>query len=364
MVQFIERPKSSGQRLFEGFQAASEQFPDLINRLKKPGIENAENERIKELTGKDVSGLTPEMKKLYLEKYAKNPQHDQIKKSLIANGVPEEDADLYTMLTVGGQTQFAKDILEGKKRSHVSPENKSFSSPEEEIDDLEKMQKNQDVGLTPADRVKRESERFKTGLPVYQKTIEKLRSLRHTKNNLSIIEDLAKSDKLPKGLGRLNVDAEGNLKIPFLASTEAERFVKTINEFATGAKDTYGSRVTNFDLAQYLKQFPSLLNSKEGIKQLVEQLRIINDINSVYYKNLKDVFDKSGGTRKIDADIAEMLSEKKSEKEVSRLSKKFAEIGTEKSLPPAHKNKGERFQDEETGDIFISDGRNWVKEEK
>ena len=135
---------------------------------------------------------------------------------------------------------------------------------------------------------------------------------------------------------------------------------RSINEFAAGAKDTYGSRVTNFDLAQYLKQFPSLMNSEEGMKQLVDQLKIVNDINSVYYKNLKNVYERAGGVRKIDADIAESLAEKMSEKQVEKFSKKFADIGSFPSLPNPSEFKGRKIKDEETGQILMSNGTDWV----
>jgi uncharacterized protein YktA (UPF0223 family) len=227
---------------------------------------------------------------------------------------------------------------------------------------LDEYIKEQDLGLTPAERVKRGAERYKTGLPVFQQAGDKLRAITHNKRNLDTLDNLLKSGNLPKGLGRLNVDSDGNLKLPFLASREAQRFVKVINEFASGAKDTYGSRVTNFDLTQYLKQFPNLLNSAEGVKDLIEHIDIVNDINSVYYKNLKNVFDKAGGVRNIDADIAESLAEKKSEKQIEKLSEKFNKIGTVEKLPAAHKNKGESFQDDETGEVYVSDGTSWIKQ--
>lgn len=315
----------------------------------------------------------------FYEKMKLNKQkdvHGLSEKDLLESGVSPEDAKLFSKFTVGGQTQLAKDILESRKRggsstdaesqqqsSNENPQSESQDNEETPEQDIRGYLRDQDKGLTPSERIRRGAERYKTGLPVYQSAGDKLRSLSHTKRNLDILKDLSKSNKLPSGLGRLNVDEDGNLKLPFLASKEAQRFVKTVNEFASGAKDTYGSRVTNFDLAQYLKQFPNLLNSKEGINDLVEHINIINDINSVYYKNLKSVFDRSGGVRNIDTDVAESLAEKKSQKEIEKLTKKFAQIGTSEKLPAAHKNKGISFQDEETGEIFKSDGTSWIKQE-
>lgn len=343
-----------------------------VERLIDKRIQDQENEGLKRLTGKDFSGVSPQMKKVYLEKYNRTPQHERVIESLLNQGVSPEDAELYAMLTTGGQTAFVKDLLESKKRgfSPVSQSSNQMQPQKELVQDAEKEAEeemnqiiaDQDLGLTPAEKVKRGAERFKTGLPIYQAAGDKLRSFAHQKRNLDILEELRQSKKLPKGFGRLNVDSEGNLKFPFLSSKEAQRFVKIVNEFASGAKDTYGSRVTNFDLAQYLKQFPNLLNSDKGIKDLIQHIKIVNDINAVYYKNLKEVFDKSGGVRGIDADVAQSIAEKKSEKQIQKLVKKFDDIGFEDKLPAANKNKGQRFQDEDTGEIYVSDGTSWIKE--
>jgi hypothetical protein len=291
-------------------------------------------------------------------------------------GIDPKDASLYSKLTTGGQTQFAKDLLESRKRGvkHFTDsalkslkkleegQEEEFENPlepEQERDELEEYLSERDQGLTPSERVKIASERYKTGLPVAQEANNKLKTFSRDKERFQILKDLESSKKLPKNFGRLNVDNEGNLRFPFASSPEAQRFVKTINEFSSGAKDTFGSRVTNFDLVQFLKRFPNLLNSEEGRKQVVQQMEIVNQINSTYYKNLKNILDKAGGVRNIDIDIAESLAEKASEPKIQELSKKFSEIGRFPTLPSAEQHKGRKIKDEETGEILESDGKNW-----
>ena len=89
-------------------------------------------------------------------------------------------------------------------------------------------------------------------------------------------------------------------------------------------------------------------------------MKIVNEINSEYYKNLQDVFAKSGGARKIDADVAQDFAERKSEKRISELVKKFDEIGEFTSQPAASEFKGRKIRDKNTGEILISDGTNWT----
>lgn len=317
---------------------------------------NREDEAIKRLTGKDLSGLPPDLKRTFAERLAKNPELESLKRALMEEGVPESEADLYSMLTQGGQTAYIKDLLEQKKRSAKrKPIEFSESDLADEIFE-------EDEGLTPSERVKIGSERFKSGLPVRTQALDKIRASHRNQERFKILESLAKSKKLPSDIGRLNVKEDGSLRLPFAASPESQRFVKTINEFAAGAKDTYGSRVTNFDLAQYLKQFPSLTNSEKGIKQLIEQLKIVDEINSEYYKNLNKVFDKAGGARRIDADRAQSLAEKMSQNRVDELVSKFENIGRFTSMPEASEFTGKKIRNKETGEVLISNGRDWIPE--
>lgn len=292
------------------------------------------------------------------------PKEDlqRTKEALISHGISPEDADLYARLTTGGQTQFAKDILEQRKRGEKAV-NKIQEREVEPEAELEEVLSTQDEGLTPAEKISRGKERYTSGLKIYQEAGTKLRGMTRDKQNLDILNKLNASGKLPKNFGRLNVDKEGNLKFAFLGTPEAQRYQKTLNEFSTGAKDTFGARVTNFDLAQYLKRYPTLLNTEEGRRQLLQQMKIVNDINSVYYKNLKDIYDKAGGVRKVDADVAESLAERKSEKRINDLVQKFDAIGEPTSMPSASENKGRKIRNPETGEVLISDGENWIPEE-
>ncbi len=307
-------------------------------------------------------------------------QADQKNYEKIKEAFGEKFADVWLATGQGERTALTKAALEARSRGidldellglasqgtsgDTQQEMPEISkSPEKAVaEELKSIKQTQDEGLTPSEKVARGKERYSTGLKEYQEAGTKLRSSTRDKERLDIIESLNKSDKLPKDLARLNVDKEGNLKFPFLASADSQRYVKTLNEFSSGAKDTFGSRVTNFDLSQYLKRFPTLLNTSEGRKQLIDQMKIVNQINSIYYKNLKNIYDKAGGVRSIDSDTAERLAEQLSEDKVSQLAEKFNQIGQFSSKPSPSEFKGKRIRDKETGEVFVSDGENWVPE--
>lgn len=145
---------------------------------------------------------------------------------------------------------------------------------------------------------------------------------------------------------------------------EAQEAVKLIIDSTSGIKDTYGARVTNFDLQTYLRKLPSLLTSPEGRQRVIKDLKSINDINSVYNEGIQDVFEKAGGSDKISFSEAERKFKREYGSELQRKIDKFLEPPAPKNnqfkeLPSAKQYLGKKMKNPETGEIFISDGITW-----
>ena len=423
MVQIItERPKRQTftQRLNEGVGKGLEFGQQIMEKRQQEQQQKARTDQASRLAGIDLTGVDPalqnEIVKLKLQganqkelellkqqgkskipdmgDFSKTIQaaaEDQRNYGIIKNNFGQKAADLWQTAPQGGKTALMQFYIDSAQRGlnidetlqslqdqfqpqETSPQDNIEFMEESEIENSKEISKEknplykelknylneQDKDLLPSEIIARGKERYDTGLKEYQEAGTKLRALDGDKQRIDILSDLNKTKKLPKNLQRLNVDSEGNLRLPFLASPEAQRFVKTLNEFSASAKDTFGARVTNFDLAQLMKRFPNLLNTEEGRKQLLEQMKIVNQVNAVYYKNLKNIYDKAGGVRKIDSDAAERFAEKLSEPKINELTQKFKDIGEITSLPSASEHKGKRIRDKNTGEIFISDGEEWI----
>jgi len=340
-------------------------------------------ERIGSKLGKGVgSGLAS----ILMDKLQPKNESVDIKKALMGQGVPEETANLISMAPKGAQSAFLKKLysiqepeyddesqglgkhFEGEPVDEEVDLEQFFSQQEPEYDDeepssavfkdIDKYVSSRNEGLSAKDASALDKDRYDKNLPLFEEFDKYKESLNRNEERYNIMSSLTK--KLPKGIGRINVDSDGNLRFPFLANAETQRFVKTLNEFAKGAKDTFGSRVTNFDLEQYMRTFPTLLNTEAGIKQILQQMKIVNDINKVYNNSLSDVFERSGGIRKIDYDVAKRYAEKISKPKVEALVKKFNEIGTFESLPEASQFQGKKIKNKKTGETFVSDGKEWV----
>lgn len=296
-------------------------------------------------------------------------------KQLLLSGYPPALARIAAQATTGGQTEVTKYLIDqmargegGQDLGMWQPQQQAQMQQQQQIpqeqpvDEISQKLSElpRETGLKSSERVTRENARYKTNLPSYQEAAKQIKGLEENEGRYEILQKINESGKLPKNLGRLNVDSEGNLRFAFASTPEAERYQKTLNEFSANAKDTYGSRVTNFDLQQYLKRFPTLMNSEEGRKQILQQMRLVNKINKEYYGTLKKVYDKAGGVRKIDDDVARRIAEDVARKKIDKLVAKFGEIGQITSLPSASEHKGRKIKDEETGKILISDGNEWI----
>jgi hypothetical protein len=150
--------------------------------------------------------------------------------------------------------------------------------------------------LTPQGLETYKKDTRKANSPIYQENTKKGRALKDTEQHLNILEDL--NPKIPEGAARLLIDKEGNIRPTALrfkaVPPSMERFVKTVNDFLSSAKDTFGARVTNFDIQQFKSRLPGLLNSREGRRQIIEQMKIFNEIESNYRNALKKVYNHYG----------------------------------------------------------------------
>ena len=243
-----------------------------------------------------------------------------------------------------------------------------------ETNSVPQIQKDLDQGLTPSERVRRQESRYKTQTKQYEEAQDRSNDFSQEGIKIERLESLNNSDKLPQGLGRVNVNLKnGELRFPFASNPETQEFIKVMNDFLVGAKGTFGARVTNFEVDRFLRRLPSLLNTKEGREAVLHQMRIINEINQLQTQGIVDAFDEAGGVRRLDYDEAARRSHKKNreqlnalkklyvtgEKELDSLSKDTAK-GFD-SLPPANQYAGKKARDTKTGEVFQSDGVNWKR---
>lgn len=304
MVQVIEQPSPGG----ELGQALGQGISGALQMLVNQKLETIQQDK---------------------ERKAAMDQYED----LLQRGFSPKEAGLWLQFTEGGKTQLSKEIVERMQRGgeferrgipeRGQPgldllEGEEVAPPSPEPVAVERE------GLTPKEKTRREEARYKTNLPLFQQTQKKVRG--HESEGISIqrLQELNKTGRLPKGLQRLNVDFKsGELRFPFLANADTQAFVKTINDFTTKAKESFGARVTNFELNRFMKRLPTLLNTEEGREVILRQMEIVNQINTLHDEATLDAFDKAGGIRRIDWDKAQRVGERETKPMVNQLKKEF-----------------------------------------
>lgn len=302
---------------------------------------------------------------------------DQLNDLFIKFGMDKESAEryskLYPNLSIGGKTKFIDhffdEISRGSNRGQlfggISPSNTPLGSedlpstqpgitPQQDNQNLESPTQDLPVveeekfnfpsvdefeGLNSKERVKRQSELGKENHPIYQDVTEKLVTLDRTERFINQLTNLNNGGKLPTGIEKfLKVDwKKGFLRLPATANEETQLFVKTINEFIKGAKDSFGARVTNFELDTFLQGLPTLANTESGRRLILKQMDIINKLTKLEKDSLKKVYRKYGRGN-ISSIKADEIAEQMREPEEKKLIDDFYRVPQEQKIYEAKKN--------------------------
>lgn len=103
---------------------------------------------------------------------------------------------------------------------------------------------------------------------------------------------------------------------------DTEQFEKLSNSFIRNAKEIFGARVTDLDLKAFLTTVPTLTQTEQGKRQIIENLRIFNNAAEVRGKVLKDILKETKGRK---PENLALLIEERSDKELDKLSQEFLE---------------------------------------
>lgn len=215
-------------------------------------------------------------------------------------------------------------------------------------------------------KTKKEEAYFKLNEPKLMEISDSQRDLEQENARFSRLQELFNDpSKFPPGWMVGLLSKEGELRPTAIAalSDEAQEAVKLIIDSTSGIKNTYGARVTNFDLQTYLRKLPSLLNSAEGKARVLRDLQVINQINRLHNEGIMQIFEEHGGSDKIAYSKVEREFNKRYGKEIDRLYKEFINpakktFDTIEAADPG-KYLGKKMINDETGEVFISDGKQW-----
>lgn len=301
---------------------------------------------------------------------------DEFVEALTGIGMPEEQAEreasLYLAFPTGARTEYGKMIIDRLQRGQITDQ---FPFTEITEDMVERRVEPSKEGprvvrepvkeykfpnvskevfqdRTPKERAQFKGELLKSNAAKYQEAYEGVQAAEDELFRFNQMNELNQTGRLPEGLQAFaNVNwATGEVRIPRLSTPEAQAYVKLVNDFTTKAKDSYGARVTNFELQRFLKRLPTLANSKEGRQLILDQLKMATDINKLEAEAITKVYDHYG-SQNVTPDVALREARKlvkpqvdaireKATKNLSEQERLEARAGTRQGYVPARDPDG------------------------
>jgi hypothetical protein len=257
--------------------------------------------------------------KLRQEIDTEKQDYDWIKKTY-----GKDIADFWKANTTGGRTKITEALIQQGLR-HLSPQELFGAEGADEEEDI--LPKGQTPSLAPKapkmirnmqgeefqlpDHSKRpkgftqkdwldKKEKWETrNSEIFNTNRDRTKSLERDILETKSLNNLNETRELPEGFDKLILNPNtgepyGVAQLAELPNPETQAWVKVIARFGNRAKDAFGSRVTNFDLQQYMKQFPSLMNSYEGRKRILRMMDINYQLDYIYDKALQQIYDEVG----------------------------------------------------------------------
>lgn len=225
--------------------------------------------------------------------------------------------------------------------------------------------------------------------PIVEKLNKELRTLETEDTEFARMEVLDKSiDKFPKqyvvAVGKfLGKDGEISDLVKAGFTEEAQEYLKLIKNQLQNIS-AGGGKITNQMITAFEARLPQLINSPEGRKRIVADLRALNKIRQDEVRGELDIFNQYG-TENIPYSEVQKIYRNRYEDRDNEYRKAFIEgkslvkdygANTEpssntptetapgkvyESLPDPSKHK--TVIDEDTGQIYKSDGKKWIPQE-
>lgn len=359
MVQIIqENPRRSfGRQLLDNEEKIGSAFERLLSDKREKQVREeskrrrmAEDLAIKRETGVDISGIDdPKIRQELTDIHAKEKQRTNRLKELGILGYEEKQpSPLTDRFLQQDQTESNLPQQPRSNFSHLSDEQimglyevdprlgqlaerqkKQFiETQDKERERKEVEQIYRDAGM-PADVAKQRAQTDSvatarnyfnriTEKPPFETESDKIEAKRSAEFADQIIKDYqAASDAAPRLDRQEELAKSGKLATPLLVKTlntvglpistltnpETEEYQKLENDFVKDVANYFPGQVRVYEAQTYMKTIPSLMNSDEGKKIVIRNLRLQNEAKMARYQAYKDIVKENGGRKPPNLDL-------------------------------------------------------------
>lgn len=182
---------------------------------------------------------------------------------------------------------------------------------------------------------------------------------------LNKLEKLSDAGKLPNDMVYKFLDEIGMSDVGSLVGADAQEFNKIITDFTSKAKDRYGARISNFELGTFLRGLPSLLQTPEGRKQVIKDLKLFAQLPQRRFDLMQQLKKENDGIPPLDLEDQIESRMEPFKKEIFSKYEQYGEdlpqynvISRSKTQPKASESKGETVKFP-NGKFYHSDGMRW-----
>jgi len=154
---------------------------------------------------------------------------------------------------------------------------------------VENRRRDDDMRARKSDEAEKlDMQSFKDNKDYSEKILNGYEAYKRDESVLDQMDQLSQKGNLPKPLA---VSLLNKLGIPlgFFENPDAEQFDKLTQELMKNISGTYGNRILQTEVVNFLKSIPSLSNSDAGRERLIKQWKILNQGKRIYYDSYKDI---------------------------------------------------------------------------
>lgn len=369
MVHIIEGKPTTSQRFgrafAEGGLSAAQGYSDYQSALKQEAQQTVEGEFLNKFVPKgesgqpfyDASQLSPDMRKVFLQQSLQrenraqeiamrmNPELEREAYNTMKGSFGNEFADVWKASDAGARTKLVEAAFQAASRGHkisdIFQNNKSLEGKEineRQPKESEYPSKNEFItkpsGYSDKEWIDERKTWRKENMPIFEDNKRKLQNNRADVLATKKLRQL--NPHLPDDASRYLINPEtgdfyGVAQVLGFKSPWAQEWSKVIARFQNRAKDAFGSRVTNFDLQSYMKQFPDLLNTQEGRQRILDMMDINFKLDNLHSHALQKIYDKYD-LNGIPPESADKLARESIQDETEKLEQAYLDLDSQNQM--------------------------------
>lgn len=343
-MQILPQDYDIGTALGQGLNLlAQHKLTELLENKKRQKVAQGFKTYYPQLSEEQAmsfAAFPPEVQKIILERGLEFPQgKDSVIPQAEQQVSPDQESSMNKFLEyVNQQSPSLPGLGLLQQAQPVSESVKVTEQPGKP--EKETIKEGFKLGLTPKEKMEREKlnlqkeaaieKRFGNVKDLRKEVFKDAQEARTSLRDLNRLEELTKEGNLDTP-GYLEFLKRSGLDYETLKNPDTQEFAKIQQGFLKSAKQYFGARVSNFEVEQFLKTIPNLMQSPEGRLRVIENLKYLDQARLERTQAYKEILKENKGIPPYD--LYEQLDDRL-EKKLDKLAERFTK-NVKKDIPAA-----------------------------